>query len=426
MSADRLSLTARFLLAVGISLGLTCLTVAQSETGQPAANSHPVMQVSAGPESPRAAMFQFLAAMDQVEQRRGTEEKRALAWRDIAQVFGRPDDDAPRETLRQQAFTLDAILDKLGTIKETDLPSAATVNSTNLGRFVFFPGLERHREIWTKLEKFDRWPEGQIVLVLDDAGYWRFSDQTLASLDALARSMEPLPPQHLEPALMPSTSRVANLLGPSFEKTPLWGWGALLGLIFIGLAIGKIAQASLRSIGRRLEDKGWSARATAVGDAASPVSLACLTVGLMIGLELIFLQGPVAELAWKVICFLYLLAAGWFLYNLVDVIDVGLRRLTEKTESQLDDQIVPLIRKTLRVFLVVVFSLVVAQNVFGVNITGWLAGLGIAGLAVSLAAQDSVKNLFGSVTVFFDRPFIVGDFVVFDGYSGTVEEIGFR
>ncbi|MCC7407899.1 MAG: mechanosensitive ion channel family protein, partial [Phycisphaeraceae bacterium] len=98
----------------------------------------------------------------------------------------------------------------------------------------------------------------------------------------------------------------------------------------------------------------------------------------------------------------------------------------ERSDSKLDDMVLPLITKTLRIFLIVVFTLVAAQNVFGLNITGWLAGLGIAGLAVSLAAQDSFRNLFGSMTVFFDKPFVVGDFVQYGGESGTIEEIGFR
>ena len=126
------------------------------------------------------------------------------------------------------------------------------------------------------------------------------------------------------------------------------------------------------------------------------------------------------------ISFLLILSLGLYLFNLVDVLDAAMRRLAEKTESKVDDQIVPLVRKTLRIFLVIVFTLIVAQNVLGLDITGWLAGLGIAGLAVSLAAQDSVKNLFGSVTIFFDNPFAVGDMIVFDGHRGTVEEIGFR
>jgi MscS family membrane protein len=70
--------------------------------------------------------------------------------------------------------------------------------------------------------------------------------------------------------------------------------------------------------------------------------------------------------------------------------------------------------------------LLIAENVFRQNIATWLAGLGIAGIAVSLAAQDSLKNLFGSITILLDRPFKLGDRIVFSGYDGPVEEIGFR
>jgi MscS family membrane protein len=97
-----------------------------------------------------------------------------------------------------------------------------------------------------------------------------------------------------------------------------------------------------------------------------------------------------------------------------------------RDRSPLDDQIVPLVRKAIRIFLIVLFVLFTAENVFGADITAWLAGLGIAGLAVSLAAQDSIKNLFGSFTILLDRPFSVGERVTIEQADGTVEEIGFR
>ena len=87
---------------------------------------------------------------------------------------------------------------------------------------------------------------------------------------------------------------------------------------------------------------------------------------------------------------------------------------------------VPLITKTIRVFLLVIMALFAAENVFQANISAWLAGLGIAGLAVSLAAQDSIKNVFGSITILMDQPFAQGDFVKMASFSGTVEEVGFR
>jgi len=146
----------------------------------------------------------------------------------------------------------------------------------------------------------------------------------------------------------------------------------------------------------------------------------------MVGLQFIHMDDGLRELVNKVITFLMTMAVGWFLFNLVDVIDAVLQHLVAKTESKLDDQIVPLIRKTLRIFLVIVFTLGVARHIFDLDITGWLAGLGIAGLAVSLAAQDSIKNLFDSITAFFDKLFVIVDFVVFSGFRGKVEEIGFR
>ena len=254
---------------------------------------------------------------------------------------------------------------------------------------------------------------------------WRFSRETVLSAVDLAESLRPLPPRHL--AVADSDEPVFTILGATFERTIWWGWLALLGSIFMGLLIGRIVAGSLRTAGERLHRHRWDVRAVAFESLASPASLALLTLGLAFGLHaFIYLSDDLKHLVNQIIQFLYLIAAGWALYNLVDTLVMAIKRVTSRTPNKLDDMIVPLIRKTLRVFIVVVFFLVVAQNVFGVNITGWLAGLGIAGLAISLAAQDSIKNLFGSLTVFFDKPFVVGDFITYGPYSGTVEEIGFR
>ncbi len=116
---------------------------------------------------------------------------------------------------------------------------------------------------------------------------------------------------------------------------------------------------------------------------------------------------------------------GWTLFRLVDVFMLAMERLSEKTESKLDDQIVPLVRKTFKVVIgVTVFVMTV--DTLGYSITGMIASLGVGGLAIALAAQDTVANLFGSVVIFTDRPFQVGDWVEFDGIQGDVEEVGFR
>lgn len=213
---------------------------------------------------------------------------------------------------------------------------------------------------------------------------------------------------------------------PVLERIELWQWGFLLVAVFAGLVVGKLASALLVRMARRASRHHWGVRATVCHDAASPVSLTLLTTGLLVGLRFLQLEGAPATLASKLVEFLYILGFGWFLYNLVDLVELSLHRVARGIDNKLPEMAVPLVRKALRVFVFLIFTLVVAQNVFGLNIAGWLAGLGIAGLAVSLAAQDSLKNVFGSMVIFFDHPFSAGDWIIFGDYEGYVEEIGFR
>ena len=115
----------------------------------------------------------------------------------------------------------------------------------------------------------------------------------------------------------------------------------------------------------------------------------------------------------------------YYLFKLIDVIGHFVYRATEKTENKLDDQLAPLIVKSLRTFVITLGILFILNN-FGYNIASLLAGLGIGGLAFALAAQDTVSNLFGSFTIFSDKPFHMGDWIKIGDFEGTVEEVGFR
>jgi len=112
-------------------------------------------------------------------------------------------------------------------------------------------------------------------------------------------------------------------------------------------------------------------------------------------------------------------------YRLVNILSYYLMKLAMTTESTLDDQLVPLIRKTLKSFVVVVGSLFILQNL-NIPIIPLLTGLSIGGLAFALAAQDTIKNFFGSLMIFIDKPFQIGDWVTSEDVDGTVEEVGFR
>ena len=126
---------------------------------------------------------------------------------------------------------------------------------------------------------------------------------------------------------------------------------------------------------------------------------------------------------------LVLIIAGsftWVLLRVIDFISIILRDRAELTESKMDDQLVPFIKDLLKI-IVVLFSIgIILGGILHFNIASILTGLGIGGLALALAAQDTLANLFGSLTIFLDRPFTVGDIVKVGDVTGKVEKVGFR
>lgn len=126
---------------------------------------------------------------------------------------------------------------------------------------------------------------------------------------------------------------------------------------------------------------------------------------------------------------IYILAISlillYFVFKIIDIIAYYLYKEAKKTESTIDDQLVPLVVKSLRILVVVIGILFILQN-FGYNVTTLLAGLGLGGLAFALAAQNTVSNFFGSVAIFSDKPFQLGDWISIGNIEGTVEEVGFR
>lgn len=112
-------------------------------------------------------------------------------------------------------------------------------------------------------------------------------------------------------------------------------------------------------------------------------------------------------------------------YNLVDLFAAYFARRAEKTDTTMDDQLVPLLRKLAKGFVIILGLLLILDN-FHFNISAMLAGLSIGGIAIALAAQDTVKNFFGSIMIFLDRPFQVGDWIIANGQEGVVEEVGVR
>lgn len=119
-------------------------------------------------------------------------------------------------------------------------------------------------------------------------------------------------------------------------------------------------------------------------------------------------------------------AFTWILLRLIDFFGVVFTYRAKQTESKTDDQIVPFVKDMGKVFVIIFSFFFILGTIFQLNIASLIAGLGIGGLAVALAAKESLENLFGSFTIFLDKPFVIGDLIRVGTVEGTVEKIGFR
>jgi len=125
-----------------------------------------------------------------------------------------------------------------------------------------------------------------------------------------------------------------------------------------------------------------------------------------------------------------ILTITWVVLRLVDFALLVVQRRNELRQTaaatRLDSQFLPFAKDLLKVLVIIIGLLVVLGEVFNVNVTALIGGLGIGGLAVAFAAKESLENLIASFTIFLDQPFGVGDLVTAGSVSGTVEKIGFR
>jgi MscS family membrane protein len=120
------------------------------------------------------------------------------------------------------------------------------------------------------------------------------------------------------------------------------------------------------------------------------------------------------------------IALFWFIYRFIFTIDFKIKKWVSSTDDGIHDILVPLVSKTVRVFVLVVGGMMVIQNMTGIELGALVASLGIGGLAFALAGKDSISNFLGSLTILLDKPFGIGDRIVIDKHDGVVEGVGVR
>lgn len=128
----------------------------------------------------------------------------------------------------------------------------------------------------------------------------------------------------------------------------------------------------------------------------------------------------------NVFLFLFIVSAFWIVLRIIDFIAYVFEYKASLSEPKADTQMVPFLKELSKILTIVFAVFVILGAVFKLNVATIIAGLGIGGIAVALAAQDTLQNLLGSFTIFADKPFVVGDLVRIDKFEGTIEKVGFR
>jgi MscS family membrane protein len=204
-------------------------------------------------------------------------------------------------------------------------------------------------------------------------------------------------------------------------------WATALGIVVLAFIFGKIAywvfghfiKVLTRKTKTRLDD-------ILVDMIEEPIMLAIILAGTWYGLSTLVLSEGFQSFFSKALMFVIILNVAWFLSRFFNAIfKEYVVPLAEKSENDFDDQIVPIIRKGIN-FIIWTIAIIVGLDNAGYNVAAILAGLGIGGFALAMAAKDTVSNIFGGIMIFLDKPFKINDRIQIDGIDGFVTEIGLR
>jgi len=213
----------------------------------------------------------------------------------------------------------------------------------------------------------------------------------------------------------------------TFYMNTVQEWAITLGIIVGSAIVAKILYWAIGKYVKKVTAKTKTQLDDLLVDKLEePVVYALVIGGIFYGLERLAMTPGMESFILTAFTFAFTLNITWLFVRTIDaLIEEYIVPLTAKSDSDLDDQLLPILRKAVRVVL---WSLgfITGLNNAGFDVAALIAGLGIGGLALALAAQDTVKNIFGGLMVFLDKPFKMNQRIKLNGIDGTVEEIGIR
>ena len=222
-------------------------------------------------------------------------------------------------------------------------------------------------------------------------------------------------------------------LGNSLINYLLFAFAIISGLIFKGLISKYLSHVIYRILGKRGDEVGIEKFDKLL---TKPIALFIMLSILYIGS--VQLQYPeswnlsennpwgIKLIIKKLFSLIYIYSIIRIALKIVEYIGLILKKKAEKSENKMDDQLVPFGMEILKFIIYVFATFIILGEVFNVNVTALITGLGIGGIALAMASKESLENLLGSFTIFLDKPFTVGDLVSVGSITGRVEKVGFR
>lgn len=216
-------------------------------------------------------------------------------------------------------------------------------------------------------------------------------------------------------------------MNKTFYGNTVLQWIAAFAIIAGALILGKCLYWLIGKTVKKLASKTKTRLDDILVDMLEePFVLAVIIVGTWHGIKFLTLSAMAAATIDKAFQGLIIVNAAWLLTRLFDaLVEEYLIPFVKQTESDLDDQLVPVIRKAVKLSVWTIAVIMALDNA-GYEVFSILAGLGIGGLAFALAAQETVGNFFGSIAIFIDKPFKVGDRIQARGHDGVVTAVGLR
>lgn len=221
--------------------------------------------------------------------------------------------------------------------------------------------------------------------------------------------------------------KVKDILDNQFLGNSVENWLFAAGFAFGGVIIAKLLYWLFGKIFRSVASKTKSRLDDILVDKLEePMMLAVIIFFSWWGYDYLHFDEGVDTWIKRILTVLVTLNVTWIIARLVDgIMTEYLLPYTNARENATLEQVLPIVKKGIAL-IIWTFGIVLALNNAGYDVGALIAGVGIGGLAMAMAAKDFVANIFGGITVFIDKPFMVNDRIQIDSYDGFVKEIGIR